>query len=194
MRLLGLLIFCLALLWTALATADPCRQIEYAELQDIATGDLVRTYCEAGRMAEIEERHYVAFSKIAKNEQRHQDLDYLARQYDLTAAATLRAIDIREKNARGDGGFTAETERQFNAERITAVRKQKERYEKIIAEKQELLRALSEVQAEDADRGSADKAEQNWRGCTAMQARIITTLKKRGVSESPPCLAPSKNK
>lgn len=123
MRLLGLLIFCLALLWTALATADPCRQIEYAELQDIATGDLVRTYCEAGRMAEIEERHYVAFSKIAKKEQIYQNLDQLAREYDRTAAATLRAIDLKETNARATVGFNAETERQLNAERITAVRK-----------------------------------------------------------------------
>jgi hypothetical protein len=36
----------------------------------------------------------------------------------------------------------------------------------------------------------ADKAEQNWRGCAAMQARIITALKKRGVAKTPSCEGP----
>ena len=117
MRLLSLLVFCHVLLWTTLASGDPCRHIEYAELQDIPTEDLVRIYCEFGKTGDVARQEYYLYEK----------------------AASLM-------------GDPRSSER------------------------------------------AADRAERNWRTCTAVQGAIITTLKKRGVAAPPPCKGPSTNK
>jgi len=40
------------LLWAGVASAGYCRPIEYAELKDMKTKDLIKTYCAYGKMAD----------------------------------------------------------------------------------------------------------------------------------------------
>lgn len=65
MRVFGLLIMCGVLLLPQLAVAGDCRQLEYAEIKDMSSGDLIKIYCRYGVLADINHKGFFGTVKFS---------------------------------------------------------------------------------------------------------------------------------